>query len=67
VLAGVLHLDPETLVLANGSTELLTWLDVLARGQPGDAGANVRPLTDHPRTSVPVSTLPARGNDFAST
>jgi histidinol-phosphate/aromatic aminotransferase/cobyric acid decarboxylase-like protein len=29
VLAEALGLDPETVVLANGSTELLTWIDVL--------------------------------------
>jgi histidinol-phosphate/aromatic aminotransferase/cobyric acid decarboxylase-like protein len=50
VLAGVLHLDSETLVLANGSTELLTWLDVLfARDSLATPVPTFGRWTDHPR------------------
>ena len=55
VLADVLHLDPETLVLANGSTELLTWLDVLfARDSLATPVPTFGRWTDHP-ARLPVA------------
>lgn len=68
VLAGVLRLDPETLVLANGSTELLTWLDVLfARDSLATPVPTFGRWTDHPRDiGARLHAYPLRAeNDFA--